>query len=724
MKNNSGYNNYMPVLPKSTSTSYVVKQVLSIILMVVAVIVAFIAVLVITANNWYQNTWDNLKIDEIVYHLMNPMEGTGSDVLMGFIVSCIIPAAIAAAAVLAVLILIRKRMLISNIVKGGVIIAGLLIVSVTAIEFWNTMEISEYVEHQSEYSSFIDENYVDPAGIALEFPEKKRNLVYIFLESMENTFADTENGGAFDFNAIPELTRLSEENENFSGSSGVLNGGHSMTGSTWTMGAMFAQTSGLPLTINIDKNAMSTQESFIPGAVTLGDILAEEGYNQTLLLGSDAAFGGRELYFTQHGGYTMRDHNYYTHNGYLPEDYFVWWGYEDKYLFEYAREEVTKLASEDAPFNLTMLTVDTHFTDGYYCDLCREDFPGDQYSNVMACSSRQTYEFVKWLQEQPFYENTTIVISGDHPTMDSAYCAGIDPTYERTVYTTVINAPVSPETDEFREFSTMDMYPTTLAALGVNIPGNKLALGTNLFSSEKTLYEVYDDALLNQGLSSKSELMEKLTEGISDKMANIEQPEYDETTKTITVRMNHILNSDNVIDYIATVKADGIKESMQYTAEQVGEDYVFTIPISDFEFAETTYTISVKARNTLIANVNLGSVSIRIDSAGAVTQEERNQSGRFRIIVSPYNYEEGTFRVNVEHASDEYISVSLAVWQKDDQSDLKWYDASQTGAGNFSAEVNALEFGSISDRFVVHVYGIRYDGEPEYIDGITAYMME
>ena len=37
----------------------------------------------------------------------------------------------------------------------------------------------------------------------------------------------------------------------------------------------------------------------------------------------------------------------------------------------------------------------------------------------------------------------------------------------------------------------MDLYPTTLAALGAKIEGDKLALGTNLFSEEQTLIEKY-----------------------------------------------------------------------------------------------------------------------------------------------------------------------------------------------------------------------------------------
>ena len=82
--------------------------------------------------------------------------------------------------------------------------------------------------------------------MALTFPERKRNLIYIYLESMENTYSSTENGGAFEQNVIPELTELSLQNENFSGDDQTLNGGYAMPGATWTIGAMFAQSTGLP----------------------------------------------------------------------------------------------------------------------------------------------------------------------------------------------------------------------------------------------------------------------------------------------------------------------------------------------------------------------------------------------------------------------------------------------------------------------------------------------
>lgn len=52
----------------------------------------------------------------------------------------------------------------------------------------------------------------------------------------------------------------------------------------------------------------------------------------------------------------------------------------------------------------------------------------------------------------------------------------------------------------------MDMFPTTLAALGVEIDGNKLGLGTNLFSGEETLREELDANYINKELKRNDKM--------------------------------------------------------------------------------------------------------------------------------------------------------------------------------------------------------------------------
>ena len=100
----------------------------------------------------------------------------------------------------------------------------------------------------------------------------------------------------------------------------------------------------------------------------------------------------------------------------MPKGYWQWWGMEDKYLYEYAKKELTEISKKDEPFAFTMLTADTHHISGFVCSEC-SDKHATQYSNVLSCASKQVNSFVEWIKEQDFYENTTIVITGDHLTI-------------------------------------------------------------------------------------------------------------------------------------------------------------------------------------------------------------------------------------------------------------------------------------------------------------------
>ena len=157
-----------------------------------------------------------------------------------------------------------------------------------------------------------------------------------------------------------------------------------------------------------------------------------------------------------------------------------------------------------------MLTVDTHFTDGYFCEDCEYEY-SDVYSNVIRCSSKKVSDFVKWIKEQPFYENTTIIISGDHLTMQVSTEEQFKKAQgeERSIYNAIINAKVEPVKTTNREFFTFDMYPTTLAALGVQIEGDRLGLGTNLFSSRQTLAEQYGVEYVRKETKKKSTFYNK-----------------------------------------------------------------------------------------------------------------------------------------------------------------------------------------------------------------------
>ena len=488
-------------------------------------VLIFIAMVVFMAALWCWNTFGNIPFEQILFHLMVPAEGTNVDVFIGFSLHYLPFALLFTLLILMLVVRWTKNQAILHVtvrkkereisvipfrfLRRYFVLFGVLVLILSIGSGASVLQIPQYVRDRLQSSTIYEDNYVDARTVELTFPERKRNLIYIFLESMENTYTSKELGGNRDVDLIPELSSLALNNVSFSNTD-MLGGSVEVPGTTWTIAALTAQTSGLPLKVPLAANSYGANNTpFLPGAYTLGDILAAQGYNQMLMIGSEAEFGGRASYFTQHDHYEIWDYNTAKETGKIAEDYKVWWGYEDAKLFEYAKEELTRLAGEDEPFNFTMLTVDTHFEGGYVCQLCQNKH-ADQYSNVLSCSSRQVGEFVEWIQQQNFYENTTIILSGDHNCMSKTYFIN-DENYTRTTYNAFINLPLEVEMkwleydeeggyyivlgDEMaeythnRQFCSMDMFPTTLAALGVQIEGERLGLGTNLFSGEPTLME-------------------------------------------------------------------------------------------------------------------------------------------------------------------------------------------------------------------------------------------
>ena len=542
----------------------------------------FLAVLLPLSVHWALSQFANLKMDEIVYELSAPLAGTGNGMIGDYLLRCLLPALLVTAAFLVCAMILRKAGGALRLLMRLCVPASLVLSIGSVCVFASRVGLFSYVRNVTTSSDFIENNYADPAKTTITFPDQKRNLIFIYLESMEDTFSSTENGGAFDVNYIPNLTALAQENEDFSGSEDTLNGGYSLPGTTWTIAGMFATSSGLPLKSAMEDNSMSSQKSFFPELTTLGDILQEEGYNQCLMFGSNATFGGRRQYYQDHGDFDIEDYNYALDTGLIPEDYEVFWGYEDEKLFSFAKDKLTELSSQSDPFNLTMLTVDTHMPSGYTCELCENEYGEDQpYANAVACSDRQVSAFISWIQEQDFYENTTIVITGDHPTMATGFCDDVPDEYVRKTYTCIINgAAQCADPDKRRTFTTFDLFPTSLAALGAQIEGDRLGLGTNLYSATETLSEQlgYDaeaeEVSKNSPFLTKLETLDSSTQAAIDAYASTAAPQFtvDADSDLISVTLSALPETDYEVSkvFVKLWRYDGEKyvHSIQYLEQQ------------------------------------------------------------------------------------------------------------------------------------------------------------
>ena len=475
------------------------------VLKIVSVVLFVLGVAAFTGTIWGKETFGDISTDQMIVNLITPKEGTSDDVMTTLWTGPVLKTG--AATLAFVLFTFSPRVL--NYRRGEKeysifpaiarrIISIILAVAVLGGGIAFGVEKFELVKLYKMYmtdSKFIEDNFADPREIKMQFPEKKRNLIHIYLESMENSYLSVAQGGYLGENLIKPLSDLAEEGVSFSHLERGFGGPVATTGCTWSVASMVNMNTGLPMKVPVDGNSYGTPDNFLPGAVTIGDILEAQGYEQSLMFGATAKFGGLNYFYESHGNFNILDYDAAKEKGWIPQDYYEWWGYEDDKLFEFAKNELTRLYETGKPFNFVMETADTHFPDGYVSE--NTPTPRDnQYANVIAYSASEVAEFVRWIQAQPFYENTTIVMIGDHNSMDKKFFEDFDSGYLRTTFNLIINpAPglmdIPEERTKNRWFYNGDMFPTILASIGVKIEGERLGLGTNLFSGVPTLFEEY-----------------------------------------------------------------------------------------------------------------------------------------------------------------------------------------------------------------------------------------
>ncbi len=470
-------------------------------------IVVFIVMLFFSLHGWAVSSFQMERPDAVIATLSVSHSHIDNRIYTSLIFE-VIGFSILATGVICVLSLPFVRYFKIRFVRP---VASALLIVGCLVYVFSDIPIMEYVDilmnggYKPERSEFYDKYYVDPSNVKLTFPKKKRNLIVVFLESYESTLSDKPNGGLCEKNFMPELTKLCKDELSF-GTDKAVGGGYTIEGTGWTIAGILAKLNGIvysPVIYNQEESHVIDQ--FLPYNTGLTDILKNEGYNMVFACGSDGDFANRDKFFRSHGGVIVHDINYYKKEGMLAEYYNVNWGFEDQKLYQFAKNDITELSKKDEPFFYSMLTVDTH-PNGYICDLCDKNYqPGEEYQTAFACGDRQVCDFIRWAKEQEWYENTTIVIMGDH-TMPLGSASRIyDREYRddhRKWLDVFVNAKTVNGINRDRNFSSLDMFPTILESMGVDVDGHRLGFGSSLFSDTSTLLEKIDISSVEEELNT------------------------------------------------------------------------------------------------------------------------------------------------------------------------------------------------------------------------------
>lgn len=172
-----------------------------------------------------------------------------------------------------------------------------------------------------------------------------------------------------------------------------MGGAEQVDGVSWTQAGLVAQTCGIPLRLPIKASRYRMYKFFLPKARCLCDVLKDNGYRERFLIGTKASFAGMDIFFESHGNVQIHD---------------------------LAKMELSDLAKDNTPFVFGMMTMDTHFATGHFeKSVCEQKYPESAvYKNVISCADKQLSDFLNWLEQQPYYKNTAVVV-GDRLAMNS-----------------------------------------------------------------------------------------------------------------------------------------------------------------------------------------------------------------------------------------------------------------------------------------------------------------
>lgn len=393
-------------------------------------LVAGVGAVLMGAAVWIRRTFGDISVNQLLLHLPGAggAEVTGAET--GYLLSFILEAILIPLATLAVSatawVLLRRAFLTQEMTQVQAMVRAKLswllpgiaagtVFLVGAGVFGNTINLWGYYRSQvsnydmADYYVAPDMNGTTSSIGVTETAGTPKNLVFIFLESVEDEMG---NEKLFDEKMLSPVIEATEGWQ-------TIADYQMYTGGGWTMAGLVGTSCGVPLRgAGIGENDINSNEigagadAFMPGAVCLGDVLASQGYQNVFLGGADAEFASKSTFLRSHGYDEVKDLSTWVEHG---ETELSGWGLSDRRLMENAKDEVVRLHESGQPFNLTMLTLDSH-EPAYLFEYCEQE-TADPLESAVRCSMEQVAGFLEFMDEQGYLDDTVVVLSGDHPKM-------------------------------------------------------------------------------------------------------------------------------------------------------------------------------------------------------------------------------------------------------------------------------------------------------------------
>lgn len=260
---------------------------------VVKLSMIWLSVFFVQVGIWLLRKFGEVSFDQFIFHLDMSLEGlTQGDpkLISSFIRNCLL----VPSACVFLLSLIWKyytqKIILLNKTNCFVLLLLSFVFLLYKVAFFSAA--NAYLYYVKTGEDYFGLNYVNPNNVAITSTQKPKNLVLIYVESLEDTYADTH---LFSHNLIASLD-----------SSSINNAYHfsdyqQAPGTGWTIAGIVSTQCGLPLRTFLKNSSGDSNTGFLNNAICLGDILASNGYQNIFMNGADLSFAGKGKFISSHG---------------------------------------------------------------------------------------------------------------------------------------------------------------------------------------------------------------------------------------------------------------------------------------------------------------------------------------------------------------------------------------------------------------------------------------
>ena len=124
-----------------------------ILLAAATVLFGMLSTVLCTSAAWMFDTWQHLSMEELLYQLNAPIEGTNMEMIEDYVISCV-PTDVLVLALMLILLTAARKKGYKKVV-GGILASTAAVLGLTFCVTWERLDIGNYINNQSMGSDFI-----------------------------------------------------------------------------------------------------------------------------------------------------------------------------------------------------------------------------------------------------------------------------------------------------------------------------------------------------------------------------------------------------------------------------------------------------------------------------------------------------------------------------------------------------------------------------------------